>query len=528
MAPTLRSRAGRSARGASRPRCRCARPPRRTARGPQPRSFAFSRPSTWKMPDELFIRISIRTGRSSPSVILTSSIAAAESECIETLPLSNGMRERPFAMSSASATRTMPASSVSGLPSARWLMIACSTSDDDHGLVGLLVEAVEQLAQLRLGEEEAEVLVAVAVDRHADAVQERAEHDDDLGVVLLEPVVADEARLDAVLRQLAQQLERDVRDDLDVHPGVVVDLHPRDRVHVRDVPPALELVVGVDALDQRAELAVAADRDVDPHPRDRLGRRQARLALGLGVDRLLDPLARGLGRCRPSARSLRRGLFVPRSSATVLRGDSSGSTRPFGLRQPVVEDGQDVRTVRRSDRAAVGARDPQTDEAAEWDAEDGARPRSGSRPLIAPATRIEASTRPVRPRTCCDERANASRRSSRSIMLERDRESPTARVGDDQDRAQAVEQRRAEKRPGLPRRLRRSTSLIGAGSRPLVKIANHQDASALDQQSAEDGKQERYERASRQTRSGSRTPAPARRWRRSVAATTTDRRKSLA
>ena len=98
------------------------------------------------------------------------------------------------------------------------------------------------------------------------------------------------ARLDAVLRELAEELERDVRDDLDVHPGVVVDLHPGDRVDVRDVPPALELVVGVDALDQRAELAVAADRDVDLHPRDRLGGRQAGLVLGLGVDRLLDPL----------------------------------------------------------------------------------------------------------------------------------------------------------------------------------------------------------------------------------------------
>ena len=54
-----------------------------------------------------------------------------------------------------------------------------------------------------------------------------ASDDDDLRVVLLQPEVADEAGLDAVLRQLAEELERDVRDDLDVHPGVVVDLHPR-------------------------------------------------------------------------------------------------------------------------------------------------------------------------------------------------------------------------------------------------------------------------------------------------------------
>ena len=41
-------------------------------------------------------------------------IAAAESECIETRPFSNGIRDRPSAMSSASATRRTPASSESG------------------------------------------------------------------------------------------------------------------------------------------------------------------------------------------------------------------------------------------------------------------------------------------------------------------------------------------------------------------------------------------------------------------------------
>jgi metal-dependent HD superfamily phosphatase/phosphodiesterase len=47
---------------------------------------------------------------------------------MDTRPCSNGIRERPFAMSSASATRRMPASSESGCPSERWLVIACSTS----------------------------------------------------------------------------------------------------------------------------------------------------------------------------------------------------------------------------------------------------------------------------------------------------------------------------------------------------------------------------------------------------------------
>ena len=116
------------------------------------------------------------------------------------------------------------------------------------------------------------------------------EHDDDLGVLLRHPVVGDHRRLDVVLRQLAQQLQRDVRDDLDVHPGVVVDPHPRDRVDVRDVPPRLQLLVVVDPLDERPELAVAAHRHVDPHARDRLGGREPRLLLGLRGDRVLDDL----------------------------------------------------------------------------------------------------------------------------------------------------------------------------------------------------------------------------------------------
>ena len=132
--------------------------------------------------------------------------------------------------------------------------------------------------------------MAFPVHRHPDAVQESAERHDDLRVVVSHPEVAHDARLDAVLRQLAQELERDVRDDLDVNPRVVVDLHAHDRVDVRDVPPALQLAIGVDAVDQLAELVVAADGDVDPHRLDGLCGREARLALGLRRDRVLDPL----------------------------------------------------------------------------------------------------------------------------------------------------------------------------------------------------------------------------------------------
>ena len=111
----------------------------------------------------------------------TSSIAAAESEWIETDPRSKGIRERPFAMSSASATRRTPAST------REWLAVRAVARDrlqhlgHDHGAIRLVVDVVEQLAQLRLGEEEAPVLVVAAVDGHADVVEERGEHDDDLG-----------------------------------------------------------------------------------------------------------------------------------------------------------------------------------------------------------------------------------------------------------------------------------------------------------------------------------------------------------
>ena len=109
--------------------------------------------------------------------------------------------------------------------------------------------------------------MAVAVDGHADAVQQRAEHDHDLGVLALHPVVLDHRRLDAALGQDAQEPQADVGHDLDVHPGVVVDPEPLDRVHVRDVPPRLQAVVGVDALEQRAQLAVPLRRNLDPHLR---------------------------------------------------------------------------------------------------------------------------------------------------------------------------------------------------------------------------------------------------------------------
>ena len=97
---------------------------------PEPRSFVASSSSTWKMPALFDIEISTLTARSRPGEIFTSSIAYADSEWMFWWPVSNGTRERPRAMSSASATRTTPASTVSGAPLRRWPLIACSASEE--------------------------------------------------------------------------------------------------------------------------------------------------------------------------------------------------------------------------------------------------------------------------------------------------------------------------------------------------------------------------------------------------------------
>ena len=117
------------AAAASRARPRCGPPPRCAPRAPIRGACCASSESTWKTPAELFISTSTRIGRDSPSTIRTSSIAAADSEWMLARWLSSDARERPCSMSSASATRTIPASIVSGRPPLRWPMIACRTSE---------------------------------------------------------------------------------------------------------------------------------------------------------------------------------------------------------------------------------------------------------------------------------------------------------------------------------------------------------------------------------------------------------------
>ena len=93
----------------------------------------------------------------------------------------------------------------------------------------------------------------------------------------LEPVVATSDGCDAVLHEQSEELQGDVRDDLDVHPRVVVDLEAEDGVDVRDVPPRLDLWVRVDVLEDASELAVPAGGESQVHRRDRLRGRESRV-----------------------------------------------------------------------------------------------------------------------------------------------------------------------------------------------------------------------------------------------------------
>ena len=100
-------------------------------------------------------------------------------------------------------------------------MIACSDSLDDHGPLRLLVDALEQRAELIGGQEQTEALMIVAVDRHPDAVEQASGRDHDLRVTLGHPVVGDNARRDAATEQQTGEPQPDVEHDLDMDPGVI-------------------------------------------------------------------------------------------------------------------------------------------------------------------------------------------------------------------------------------------------------------------------------------------------------------------
>ena len=97
--------------------------------------------------------------------------------------------------------------------------------------------------------------------------------DHHLGVGRLHRVVGLDRRGHAGAVQQAEDPQRAVEHDLQVHPGVVAHAEAL-RGHLLGVPARLQLVAGVGRREQARELAVALARRVDLHRRDRLARRQ--------------------------------------------------------------------------------------------------------------------------------------------------------------------------------------------------------------------------------------------------------------
>jgi hypothetical protein len=147
----------------------------------------------------------------------------------------------------------------------------------DHRALGLVVGVREQRPELLGGQEEAVRLVVDAMDGHAHAVQESGRRHHDLGVASAHRVVADDRRLDAPADQQAQESQRDVDHDPDVHPRVVRHAEAVG-VDVLHVPPRLELVVGVRGAEERLQAAVPAGGSADLDALHRLsGAGRARL-----------------------------------------------------------------------------------------------------------------------------------------------------------------------------------------------------------------------------------------------------------
>ena len=191
----------------------------------------------------------------------------------------------------------------------------------DDGALGLLVDAVEQLAHLRLGEEEAPVLVVASVDRHADVVQERREHDDDLGVVASSS--GSRAASDGCTPCFTSW-RRSFRAML---VTIWMCTHEWSLIWSRTTAltfatchHALSCGSAFDVLEQAPELAVPARGHAEVHGCDRLGRRQRAPPATRSSRRPehLDDVVAARGRVEPSLVSLDR-LAPPRRASRDLR-----------------------------------------------------------------------------------------------------------------------------------------------------------------------------------------------------------------
>ena len=146
----------------------------------------------------------IRTGLVSPSWISTVSMAAAEREWMFMWPVSKAMRLRPFAMSRASASRMVPASSVMGWPSLRWFRMAWRVSETITRCWPDRIEPVQQLQRLLWAMKSPISSWFDPVDGHPHVVEQRGQHHHDLGVVVRHLVVLDHVRGQAAADQHPQ------------------------------------------------------------------------------------------------------------------------------------------------------------------------------------------------------------------------------------------------------------------------------------------------------------------------------------
>jgi hypothetical protein len=168
--------------------------------------------------------------------------------------------------------------------------------DHDGPLSGVAVDVGQQLAQLALGQKQAVGLVVGAMDRHPDVVQQRAGRNHHFSVAVAHPVITDHRRLNPALDQEPQQPQRDVDHDLHMHPGVIGHAQPLG-LNLGHVPPGADLVVCVEAAEQRLQSPVSTRRRSHLSRLDRLARVAAEFSRSCG--RHLDGRLRGrLGRHR--------------------------------------------------------------------------------------------------------------------------------------------------------------------------------------------------------------------------------------
>ena len=74
--------------------------------------------------------------------------------------------------------------------------------------------------------------MTLAMDDVADVVQCCRQADNDLGILIRKTVVVDNAWLHSPSNEQTQELDCNVRYDLDMHRAVIVYVHPVDGCHI--------------------------------------------------------------------------------------------------------------------------------------------------------------------------------------------------------------------------------------------------------------------------------------------------------